>query len=436
MKIAKWPIDEVIPYEHNPRVIPKAAIDKVAASIENFGWRQCIVVDEQRVIIIGHTRLLAARKLGQTTVPVHVAKGLKPEQVKELRLMDNRSHEESGWNLELLRPRCSSCTTSISMGLTGFEPHEIDHLLGLSLDVPDDKANAAPDLPIKAVSIEGNLWECGPHRVLCGDATRPTDVCLLLDGKAPPLMVCDPPYGVQLDPKWREEAGLGRQRQRGTIMNDDRLDWTAAYRLFPGDVVYLWHAGIHAGEASQHTPSRRIRRSCTDNMGQATLCDGSRSLPLAARTCFFAVRKGCRSHWCGDRTQSTLWQVPNLKLLRGVPPKSCDGARHTKPVEPRPSSAARSEQTHPNWICRIGAIWPVLVADLAGKLRRREEFRFGTCQRESIACGLRTSEIGILFVPQKNRVRAANGRDLDPSQSVAWPILSVHERRIRRLGSV
>ena len=176
MKIAKWPIDEVIPYEHNPRVIPKAAIDKVAASIENFGWRQCIVVDEQRVIIIGHTRLLAARKLGQTTVPVHVAKGLKPDQVKELRLMDNRSHEESGWNLELLAAEMLELHhLDIDLGLTGFEPHEIDHLLGLSLDVPDDKANAAPDLPIKAVSIEGNLWECGPHRVLCGDATRPTE---------------------------------------------------------------------------------------------------------------------------------------------------------------------------------------------------------------------------------------------------------------------
>jgi len=80
------------------------------------------------VIIIGHTRLLAARKLGQTTVPVHVAKGLKPDQVKELRLMDNRSHEESGWNLELLAAEMLELHhLDIDLGLTGFEPHEIDH---------------------------------------------------------------------------------------------------------------------------------------------------------------------------------------------------------------------------------------------------------------------------------------------------------------------
>src|SRR5438105_1223825 len=252
MKIEEWPINELIPYEHNPRMIPAAAIEKVAASIREFGWRQPIVVDEQRIIIIGHTRLLAAHKLGLATVPVHVAMNLKPEQTKKLRLMDNRSHQESDWNVELLAVEMLELhKLDLGLGLTGFEPYEIDHLLGLTLDVTDETANAAPSLPIDPVSVAGDLWECGPHHVLCGDATSPTDVYRLIDGKAPPLMVCDPPYGVQLDPKWREEAGLARQRQRGTIMNDDRLDWTAAYRLFSGDVIYLWHAGIHAGEASQ-----------------------------------------------------------------------------------------------------------------------------------------------------------------------------------------
>jgi ParB-like chromosome segregation protein Spo0J len=103
MKIEQWPIDRLIPYARNAPEIPQSAIDKVAASIEEFGWRQPIVVDEHDVIIAGHTRLLAARKLGHVTVPLHVARGLTPAQVKMLRLMDNRSHEESSWNLELLR---------------------------------------------------------------------------------------------------------------------------------------------------------------------------------------------------------------------------------------------------------------------------------------------------------------------------------------------
>ena len=130
-------------------------------------------------------------------------------------------------------------------------------------------------------------------------------------------MVCDPPYGVQLDPKWREEAGLGRQRQRGAIMNDDRLDWTAAYRLFPGDVVYLWHAGIHAGEASQTLQAAGFDVRAQIIWAKQHFAMSRGPYHWQHEPCFYAVRKGCRSHWRGDRTQSTLWQVPNLNSFGG-----------------------------------------------------------------------------------------------------------------------
>ena len=104
MLIEQWPIERVIPYARNARTITPAAVDKVAASIQEFGWRQPIVVDAQRVIIAGHTRLLAARKLNLTEVPVHVADNLTPAQVKAYRLMDNRSHDETSWDFELLGP--------------------------------------------------------------------------------------------------------------------------------------------------------------------------------------------------------------------------------------------------------------------------------------------------------------------------------------------
>src|SRR5262245_34038946 len=102
MEVELWPIDRPIPYARNARKIPPAAVDKVAASIKEFGWRQPIVVDSDAVIIAGHTRLLAAQKLGLTQVPVHVATGLTPAQVKAYRLMDNRSHEEATWDMDLL----------------------------------------------------------------------------------------------------------------------------------------------------------------------------------------------------------------------------------------------------------------------------------------------------------------------------------------------
>src|SRR5580704_2665381 len=149
MKIELWRIDKVIPYARNARTISAAAVDKVAASIQEFGWRQPIVVDVHRVIIAGHTRLLAARKLNLTEVPVHVADNLTPAQVKAYRLMDNRSHDETSWDLELLGPELLDLQNLGfgDLGLTGFDPGEIaDFLAGASPGweglTPDDEAPA------------------------------------------------------------------------------------------------------------------------------------------------------------------------------------------------------------------------------------------------------------------------------------------------------
>ena len=104
MKIELWPIDKPIPYARKARKIPQSAIDKVAASIPEFGWQQPIVVDVDGIVVVGHVRLLAAKQLGEKKVPVHVAIGLTPGQIKAFRLMDNRSHDETSWDLELLGP--------------------------------------------------------------------------------------------------------------------------------------------------------------------------------------------------------------------------------------------------------------------------------------------------------------------------------------------
>jgi DNA modification methylase len=334
MKIEQWPIDRPIPYARNAREIPQSAVDKVAASIEEFGWRQPIVVDERDVIIAGHTRLLAARKLGLCTVPVHVARGLTPAQVKALRIMDNRSHEETSWNLELLAPEMLELKLlDVDLGLTGFKPYQIDHLLGLTLEISDDEANAAPELPAHAVTMTGDLWLCGPHRVLCGDSTSAEDVFRLLEESKPLLMITDPPYGVDYQPKWREEAGLGRQRQRGAVMNDNRIDWREAYQLFPGDVIYLWHAGVHAGAASDALRAAGFEVRAQIIWGKQHFALSRGHYHWQHEPCWFAVRKGSPSHWRGDRTQSTLWQVANLNSFGGNREEVATGHGTQKPIE-------------------------------------------------------------------------------------------------------
>ena len=132
MKIELWPVDKPIAYARNARKIPQAAIDKVAASIKEFGWRQPIVVDVDRVVVAGHVRLLAAKQLDEKKVPVHVAVGLTPGQIKAFRLMDNRSHQESGWDMDLLGPEIAELEAlGIDAMLTGFDAEEISKFLGV-----------------------------------------------------------------------------------------------------------------------------------------------------------------------------------------------------------------------------------------------------------------------------------------------------------------
>jgi DNA modification methylase len=196
LTVELWPIERPIPYARNARICPESAIAKVAASISEFGFRQPIVVDENNVIICGHTRLLAAQRLGLDEVPVHVATGLSPEQVKAYRIMDNRSAAETFWDTELLPLELSELAgLEFDLGLTGFEPDELAAFLASpteGLTDPDE----VPETPEEPITKAGDLWLLGEHRLLCGDATNTEDVIRVMDGKRATLMATDPPYLV------------------------------------------------------------------------------------------------------------------------------------------------------------------------------------------------------------------------------------------------
>jgi ParB-like chromosome segregation protein Spo0J len=174
MKIEMRLTIDIIPYARNARKIPQQAIDKVAASIQELSFRQPIVVDKNGVIVCGHTRWLAALKLGLEYVPVHVAENLTPAQVRAYRLLDNRSHEETSWDADLLGLELLDLKgMGIDMDLTGFEIGEIDDLLS-SIDIQAGltDVDSVPDVPETPISKSGDLWILDNHRVLCGDATN------------------------------------------------------------------------------------------------------------------------------------------------------------------------------------------------------------------------------------------------------------------------
>src|ERR1041385_1934760 len=130
MTIAIWPLQRIIPYQRNARKIPAAAVAKVAASIQEFGWRHPIVVEAGGVIICGQLRLLAAQKLGLREAPVHVAENLTLAQARAYRLLDNRSHEETSWDIDLLGLELLDLKgMGVDLGLSGFNTDEIDEYL-------------------------------------------------------------------------------------------------------------------------------------------------------------------------------------------------------------------------------------------------------------------------------------------------------------------
>jgi DNA modification methylase len=157
----------------------------------------------------------------------------------------------------------------------------------------------------------GDLFTLGTHRLLCGDSTNSKDVARLLAGMRPLLMVTDPPYGVDYDPAWRARAGVNLNLQKlGAVTNDDRADWTDAWRLFPGDVAYIWHAGLHASivQASLERAGLAMRSQIIWAKDRLALSRGD--YHWQHEPCWYAVRDGAPGHRNDDRTQCTLWTIP------------------------------------------------------------------------------------------------------------------------------
>ncbi len=201
MDIVMRKISEVKPYDKNPRN-NDAAVDSVAASIKEFGWRQPIVVDAEGVIIVGHTRWKAAQKLGLETVPVHVATDLTPEKVKAYRIADNKLAELAEWNMELLPIELADLRAAdINLELLGFDADELEKILGASGTTGLTDPDAIPEPPAEAVTQKGDLWILGNHRLLCGDSGSPEALDKLLGGAPIHLVNTDPPYNVNLAPR-------------------------------------------------------------------------------------------------------------------------------------------------------------------------------------------------------------------------------------------
>ena len=244
LKIVQMKISDVHPYEKNPRLNDNA-VEPVAKSIAEFGFRSPIVVDKDHVIICGHTRLKAAQRLGLETVPVHVAADLTPEQTKALRLVDNRTGELAKWDLELLGLEMQDLEQmNFKMDDYAFSDLELSQILGENDPVKQGKTDpdAVPETPADPVSKRGTVYQLGNHRVMCGDSTAKGDLIKLMNGQLADLWLTDPPYNVA----YESANGLKIQNDNMSVTEFDKFltkaFTLASHTLKPGASFYIFHS--------------------------------------------------------------------------------------------------------------------------------------------------------------------------------------------------
>ena len=242
MNIINLKINEIKPYEKNPRQNDQA-VNAVAESIKQFGFQQPIVVDKNKVIIVGHTRHKAAKKLGLEEVPCVIADNLTEKQVKKYRLADNKVGELAEWDEELLWAELQDIGIGEGMEAFGFEEADFN-IEDDNIEVEEDYYE--PELPAEPKAKRGDIYQLGEHRLMCGDCTNEDDVDALMDGQEADLCVTDPPYNVNYESK-------NKKATKTKIENDDMSDdqfyaflfdfYTQMLRsLKDGGAFYIWHA--------------------------------------------------------------------------------------------------------------------------------------------------------------------------------------------------
>ncbi len=312
--IERVAVEALLPYAANARTHSDEQVAQIAASIAEFGFIAPCLIDDRGVLIAGHGRLLAARRLGLRDVPAIRLKHLTDAQARAYRIADNQIALNAGWDEALLAAELERLKeTGFDLDLLGFGDDQLASLLA-GLDPEGDAAageeDSVPDPPKDPITRPGDLWILGDHWLLCGDATSKRDVARLLDGEAPHLMVTDPPYGVEYDPNWRNDAGVSATARTGKVRNDDRADWREAWRLFPGDVAYVWHAGIHARTVIESLEAAEFAIRSQIIWSKPRFVLGRGDYHWQHEPCLYAVRRQATGHWQGARDQSTVWSIP------------------------------------------------------------------------------------------------------------------------------
>lgn len=300
-------IETLIPYINNPRKNEKA-IDMVAGSIKEFGFKNPIIIDKDNIIVAGHTRYEASKKLDLKEVPVIKADDLTEKQIKAFRIADNKTAEFAEWDMDLLAIELEGLEDIF----TGFEAVELEDIMGtdevLEDDFDEEEALEEATVPL---SLRGDVWLLGNNRLMCGDSTDAADVQILMDGKFANMVFTDPPYNVAYE---------GKTKDKLVIENDDMshdefyeflsVVFTNYFNIMAvGAPIYVCHAD------SEGENFRRAYRESGLKLAECivwvknSFVMGRQDYHWRHEPILYGWKEGAAHYFVNDRTQDTVWEI-------------------------------------------------------------------------------------------------------------------------------
>ena len=308
-------IDKLIPYINNARTHSPEQINKLRSSLREFGFINPVIVDKDYNIIAGHGRVIAAKAENFTEVPCVLVDHLTEAQKKAYIIADNRMALDAGWDEELLRVEIEALQAeAFDVSLTGFDDKEISDLFkGEDSEVKDDDYDLSAALEKASFVKRGDIWNVGNHRLVCGDATNPDDVALLMDGHRANLIVTDPPYGVSF------KSASGLTIQNDSIKNEEFYQFL--YKAFANMVAHMENGGsayvFHAD-----TEGLNFRSAFVDaGFHLAGVCIWAKNSLVLGRSDYqwqhepvlYGFLKNGKHNWYSDRKQTTIWNFDKPK---------------------------------------------------------------------------------------------------------------------------
>lgn len=308
-KVEQWPIEKLVPYAKNSRTHSEDQIAQLAASIKEWGFTSAILVDEDGGIIAGHGRVMAARKLGLASLPVMVAAGWTDAQKRAYVIADNKLALNAGWDNELLALELGELgDAGFDLELTGFTDEEIKALMPVEIEEGLTDPDDAPEAPANPVTVQGDVWVMGKHRLLCGDSTSIDDLAKLTQGSLVDMWLTDPPYNVAYE---------GGTKEKLTIKNDSMGDdqfrqflrdaYTAADTVMkPGAVFYIWYADVETYNFTGAVKDAGWKMSQILIWKKSSLIMGRKDYHFKHEPCIYGWKEGAAHLWAADRKQTTI----------------------------------------------------------------------------------------------------------------------------------